>query len=1670
MVRFPAVPGYEVTELVHSGKRSLVYRARNANTGDMVLLKALSESIPLPEAVAQTRREFEVTSRLCREVAGVIRASGIVWVGDRPFIELEDIGGESLARVIQASRLDIPTNLRLIARVARILDGVHAMNVVHKDVNPSNIVINLHHGTLRLIDFGSASELSRETPNFCAPNRIDGTLAFVSPEQTGRMNRVLDYRSDYYSLGVTAYKLLTMRLPFEMNDPVELIHAHLARMPEPPHLITPQIPEAVSRIVLKLLSKNADERYQSASGLVKDLELCIVAYEQNRPLAGFVPGRYDAPRGFRIAQKLYGRQAEIAKLMETFERISRGPAELLLIGGYSGIGKTSLVHEVYKPLTRQRGFYTAGKFDQLQRNIPYSALIRAFSELVEQRLTEPEESIARWRAALLAAVGERGRVIVEFLPVAELLLGPQPPLPSLGPAESERRFHEVFKQFLQVFCSEEHPLVLFVDDLQWADSATLGLLQMLMAERDLHHLLLIGAYRDNEVDASHPLNLTIRALERSSARITTLSLGPLMLPDIEDLLMDTIGGTRDRVATLAALSFEKTRGNAFFLTQFLKSLHDDGLLTQAPAPADQASDDKRAWEWVWDVAKIRERSITDNVVELMSRKISRLPAEQQRLLKSASCLGNSFELRTLCIILETDERSLFSILRPILEEALLLPLDEQYKLVTVSDGLSGSKVCAFRFLHDRVQEASYSLIEEHLRPQTHLAIGRLLLRSTSEAALDDRVFEIVWQLNRGRQLIDDPDEAVGLARLNLRAGRKAKAAMALATALEVLQAGLGVIDRLDPWKRHFHLVFDLHEALALCEYLTGRFVDSDKRFRMLCDKAQTPTQIGRVYGEAVYLHTTMNEYAVAIRLTGEGLGRLGMELPAAVTGEILEREFARAEATLAGRKVAALRDLPEVTDPLIIAPFDILNMAIPPCWLAEPPAFAWCTLQMVNLSQLHGNTRISAFGYGIYALLLCGAAQRFQQGLEYGELAIELNQRFPDVFIEGTIHFFFSCFVQHWRRHKKLNLPMHDIAHRRCAEGGAHVYGVYNVIFFFFQSFFAELPISRVADQYRAYVPFVQGIGDRDVQGVLGLLLRLAENLEDRTESGSSLNGDEFQESDYLDELGIRRYGNGLCYYYFAKMLTCFFVEEFEDAIDAAERLVPHYVYSHGLYHQFLYHFFRALAVTAILPAASGARAGTLTSFLAEDRRLITMWAENCPDNFEHYRVLLLAELDRIEGRPMDALRHYGRAIELAGQSDCLASQALANELAAKFCFEHGLEEYAGKHMAQAASAYAAWGATRKLAILRHRHPRLFTLGIKAVGRGPSAPADRPPPPLRETESTPVKTTSSSTTRQEDLDLISLLKASHAISQEVQPSALMTQILRVAVQHAGASRGALILDRAGEMWVEAELDAVGGRVDVEPHSLSASTRVPTKIVYFVLRKSEAVHVDKEGLAEDARFADDPYLARRHVRAILCSPIEIERRCSGALYLENDVADGALTKRSLEVLRILSTQAAISLRNAFHIERLERARVELTRRNEELEVQRKAIAALSVPLIEVGEGVMVIPLIGMLDAERIDRVTSSLLEEVGHRQTQIVLVDVTGIDAVDGATARHLVQLFKMLRLLGSRMILTGVRAGVAQSVITWGHDLGGLESYATLKGALMHLRSQQPPGGSRRVR
>ena len=696
-----ALPGVAIYSQIYESATSLVYRGITQDER-AIIIKMLKQDYPSPQELTRYRQEYQITRSLNLE--GVVKAYSQQDYQRTLVILLEDFGGESLERWRQHPDfhpMPLSTFLRLGIDLTGILGRVHAANIIHKDINPGNIVFNRDTGVVKIIDFGIATRFNRTNPTFKSHYVLEGTLAYLSPEQTGRMNRWLDYRTDFYSLGVTFYELLTGQLPFPTTDILELVHCHIAKPPVPPHELNPTIPKPVSDMILKLMAKNAEDRYQSAWGIKADLECCAQQFAESGQIDSIQLGLQDVSEQFQIPQKLYGREAEIRTLLAAFDRVSgRGSevnsplrVEMMLVSGYAGIGKSALVQELYKSITEKRGYFISGKFEQFGRNIPYSALVDALRKLVKQLLGEPEKQVQQWRSRLLMAVGSNGQLIINALPEVELIIGKQPTVPEVGAIEAQNRFNRVFGQFIRVFCSKEHPLVLFLDDLQWIDSATLKLIQLMLLDEQTHSLFLIGAYRDNDLGPAHPLALTLSNLRKQGAVLQEIVLAPLTLEPLSQLIAGTLHHNTDTVRSLAELVLHKTEGNPFFVNEFLKTLYAEDFLKF----------NFNCRNWQWNVEQIQATNITDNVVVLMTNKLSKLPESVKQILQLAACVGNEFDLDTLSIICGTPARKLFSDLVMAVQVGLILPTSELDENLLIQN---------YKFLHDRVQQAAYALIDE----------------------------------------------------------------------------------------------------------------------------------------------------------------------------------------------------------------------------------------------------------------------------------------------------------------------------------------------------------------------------------------------------------------------------------------------------------------------------------------------------------------------------------------------------------------------------------------------------------------------------------------------------------------------------------------------------------------------------------------------------------------------------------------------------------------------------------------------------------------------------------------------------------------------------------------------------------------------------------------------
>ncbi|EAZ88406.1 ATP-binding protein, partial [Crocosphaera chwakensis] len=811
------IDDYQIITRIYESANSLVYRARNKTDNKPIVLKILKENYPTPSELTCYQQEYEITR--CFNVDNIIKVYDLRRYKNSLVMLLEDFGGHSLKFFIAQSPLSLYCFLTIAINITEGLAAIHSANIIHKDINPNNIIYNPETEQIKIIDFGLATRLSKEIITVSSPHQLEGTLAYISPEQTGRMNRGIDYRSDFYSLGITFYELLTSKLPFETTDPMELIHCHLAQQPPPINQLIPDLPLAVLNIIGKLLAKTPEERYQSAWGIKADLEICLNQLKSLGEITSFPLATQDIAEKFQIPHKLYGRELEVNKLLTIFDEVSQGNTQMLLISGYSGVGKSALVNEIHKPIVRQRGQFIKGKFDQFNRDIPYAAIAQAFRELIHKLLSESEIILQAWVKKILAVLGSNGQIIIEIIPELEKIIGQQPSIKQLGITESQNRFNLFLRRFLRIFCKKEHPLVIFIDDLQWADLPSLQLIEQLMLDPENQYFLLIGTYRDNEVSPTHPLKQTLEKIKQAKVSVSEISLAPLGIKHINQLIADTLNCSRNIVQPLAKLVAQKTNGNPFFLTQLLYSLYQENLLvfdrTQTSFNSDKnqqgsypltstSSATQSNGYWQWDIEQIERMSITDNVVDLMVNKIEKLEQQTQQVLKLAACIGNYFNLEMLSLVNNKSPIETARELQSALNEGLIIPLDNSYKVPLlwnqedlVNDiskifSESSTKI-AYKFLHDRVQQAAYSLIQEKLKQEVHLKIGQLLLKNTLPERLEENIFDIVNQLNVGADLLSTQLERDNLSQLNLIAAKKAKKSSAYLSALKYLELALNLL-------------------------------------------------------------------------------------------------------------------------------------------------------------------------------------------------------------------------------------------------------------------------------------------------------------------------------------------------------------------------------------------------------------------------------------------------------------------------------------------------------------------------------------------------------------------------------------------------------------------------------------------------------------------------------------------------------------------------------------------------------------------------------------------------------------------------------------------------------------------------------------------------------------
>jgi len=1413
---------------------------------------------PTPATLDRITHEYSFKDEL--DSTWAVRPLELVRDRGQAILVLEDSGGELLGELL-GTPMEVGRFLRLAVGVAAAIGKVHQHGLIHKDIKPANILVNTASGEVRLTGFGIASRLTRERQPPDPPEFIAGTLAYMAPEQTGRMNRSIDSRSDLYSLGVTLYEMLTGSLPFTASDPMEWVHCHIARQADAPAERASGIPEVLSSVVTKLLAKTAEERYQTATGVEADLRRCLSEWQSHGRIDPFPLGAHDASDRLLIPEKLYGREREVATLLASFDRVvGGGRPELVLVSGYSGIGKSSVVNELHKPLVPPRGLFASGKFDQHKRDIPYATLAQAFQSLIRPILARNEEELGRWRDAFREALGPNGQLMVDLVPELKLIIGEQQPVPELPPQDARRRFQLVFRRFISAF-TREHPLALFLDDLQWLDAATLDLMEDLVTHPDVKDLMLIGAYRDNEVAPAHPLMRKLQAMRQTGAIVHDIVLAPLIRDDLEELIADSLHCERGRAEPLAELVDQKTTGNPFFAIQFFSALAEESLLTF----------DYGEGQWCWDLNRIHAKGYTDNVVDLMVGRLNRLPTETQEALQQLACLGN---------------RADFAMLRMVYQD----PGEEMHGQLweAVRTGLIFRSEDSYRFLHDRVQEAAYSLIPQGLRAEAHLRIGMLMASHTSKDKLEEGIFEIANQLNRGSHLVTSIAEHERIAELNLIAGRRAKISTAYASALKYLQAGRGLLTD-ETWNRNYDLVFSIEYLSAACELLTADMAAAENRLAMLAERAKNAHDIALVTRLRLTLYDLLGRSDRGVEVFIEYQKGRGKDWSPHPTDEEVSREYDQIRSLAETRKIEELVDLPLVTNPDVLDVLDIFTEVDMSAMFTDENLHALVLCRMVSLSLEHGNSDASCFAYVTLAMLAGPHFGNYEAGFQFGKLGYDLVEKHGLHRYQARVYLRFGNCVMPWRRHVKTGRELVRRAFDAANRMGDLTFAAYSCYHLITNLLAAGDPLAEVQREAGTGLEFASKFRFGIVIDILTAQLALVRTLRGLTTKFGWFGDGHFDELQFERRLS-RNPALALpeCRYWILKLQARLFAEDYPSAIQAslnAERLLWT---SHSFFEVAEYHFYGALARAGAFDAATEGSRRQHFKALANHHSQLTIWAENCPENFENRAALVGAEIARIEGRDLDAMRLYEQAIRSARDHGFVQNEGVAYEVAARFYNARGSETSANAHLRNARQCYLRWGADGKVRQLDQLYPHLAAPeeqhSAAAIG-----------PAIRQ------------------LDVASVVKASQALSGEIELPKLIEQLMKIAIVNAGADRGLLILPSGDEYLVQAEARATGDQVEVTMRQ-QPITRItcPESLVRYVIRTRENVILDDA--SKPNLFSADDYLRDRRSKSILCLPLIKQRELTGILLLENALTSHAFTPARMAVLELLAAQAAISLEN------------------------------------------------------------------------------------------------------------------------------------------------------------
>ncbi len=1461
-----------------------------------VVIKKSSDRYPSQRRLGSLKNEYEITRSL-NAVEGVRKALGKKPNEGQPELILEYIDGETLRDYIGRKTLDLRAKLDIAVDLTRIFGKIHEQNVIHLDLNSKNILISNENQAVHIIGLGSAFRITGNIIQKVRPDQMLGTLQYISPEQTGRINRAVDERSDLYSLGIVLYELMTRQLPFDSKDPLELVHNHIARVPLSPSAVLPEIPEVISVIILKLLSKNAENRYQSAAGLQVDLEKCLQHLSPEDTIEEFPLGESDYASRLRFPQKLYGRDRELKELESAFESVCRDTSSIVFVGGSSGIGKTALVEEIQQPVSEKGGYFIEGKFDQLATT-PYAGITQAFARFVSQILTQTETRLAAWRSKILEAVGQNGRVLADFIPTLELVIGPQPAAPDLSGQEAQNRFNYVFQRFLCAVARSEHPIFLFLDDLQWIDPASLGLLKNLFSSPDLAHLLVVGAYRDNEVHEDHPLMTIIADLEKAGVNLRRMTLQKLSEADVDALISDALRRDPGEIREFSWLVYSQTDGNPFFTRQVLRSLVDQGLIAI----------DTATGRWRWDMDDLRNLDVVDSVVELLVGKLKELPADIQETLKVAACIGNQFDIATLAVVTAGDDDAILDHVREAVTAGLIWERDDRGY-----------------FVHDRVQEAAYTLVPMEEQDSLHLTIGRLLLQSQRASDHEQDVYTIVEQLNHGLHLVEDEQERVQIARLNLQAAQAAHRASAFETGLAYAQAGIELLGETG-WEQRYQLTLTLHEQAALLAHAAGDIPTMEQHSEQVLQHGRDPLDLAKVQRLHIEFLLSSKRFDEAIDFGLRALSILGQEFPP-------NPDMAFATAKLSELLERLEREPPDYfsmsrlydQDPELLAVSEILWPLGNAAFSSRPALAPLIYIRSLELSferqLLPEPWQIVAVGLFVHALL-----GKIELAYKYGETAVELAVAFHiPIYAPLHVHALHNYF---WRKPLRETLDLFDRAIQSAHDYGNNEFAAYATLGWSKHAFYASIELAQVEEGSLKLRTFLDAIQYTTQSRWVNILVTAAQALHGSSSArGTSWRGTPFDDDRDLADLQRVEDQLGLLFAYCAKALVATLfgdhngVEEYSDL--AMSFLV---VQPTGL----------EKAILAFICGLRRARELRVTpdrsdseQALQEQLDLLERFAGQAPMNFAHKLSLVQAEVHRARGEVVQAMQSYEKASQGARENNYLNEAGLAHALAAEFYQDLGMHQAALHNAEQAAQAWRSWGAHALVESLSQRLPDLP--GLSDLSWQSSSDAGNV-----HTTITPIQ-----------LDMESIISISQMLSAETNLEQLLTKMITLVMTNSGAEKAVLLIKQENDWFVQASGDITSEKYDVllnQPFDPAENETglVPQSVFYYCQRSKELVMLPDA--REDSRFAEDKLIIAKDIKSALCLPILNQGEMIGLLYLENNQMTSVFNTEGIEPLKHLASQFGISVENALLYNNLQRKIGELKESEERYDLAVSGSAA------------------------------------------------------------------------------------------------------------------------------